>query len=589
MNLNGIVFSQGYNSKIKYSYDPVIDWEEVSDDGKVLHRAYVMIDGVLQFEESFELTIVDVIEADANQLKALDGSNSVTFQPYDNTDVYTCTFSQTNSWFNVSSQSLWSFSIRLVVKSQASAENNVKNSLLLDGSQVITLPSSMVQYVHNNHDGDNIFVLFKCIASQDLGGGIISIGRHDFEYDNDPIWENASAFAAYFNLEGYDTTGVPFEDRTGLIWAIKNENNNSRQLGDVGVSNYGKNQAISVRLNSVNYGNSTTVDYNNNDGSSIFTTGGFTALASIMPDNSSHYLGSFVDKNGNPVGFKGSIYDVRMYACPTDRSLNDDEKQSFLAGNDFPLASTDMTLIYRYNFNNSLEDSSGNGFTAALVSGALNYKMIDFWLDAVHWYKLNEVTGTNVVDSQGSTDLTASTSISNMTTVGKFGNAFDFKGLYDIDASSLSLSPSRPRSASLWLKIESLPSTDETVFWIDNCRIRLRFADSGTRFEIAVSSSVNLRKAKTDTLILGEWNHMGLSYTGGDSYPTLWINGVEAEYDGTLAAGLLGYNTIGSRNGSYYLNSPIDDLYIIDRLHLTEEICAFIYNNGIGRQLSDGV
>ncbi len=118
MDLNGIVFSQGYNSRIVYNYEPVIDDEKISDNGKALHRFYVKLDGVLQFEESFTLTIVDVVKADADKLQAIDGSNEVTFQPYDNTNVYTCTYSQSSSWYNINSQDLWSFSIKLKVLEQ---------------------------------------------------------------------------------------------------------------------------------------------------------------------------------------------------------------------------------------------------------------------------------------------------------------------------------------------------------------------------------------------------------------------------------------------------------------------------------------
>ena len=117
MNFDDITFTQGKFGQINYTFSPVIDFDETSFNGVCRHISFVFIDGVLQFEEVFKFTIIDVSQTESNALQAIDGSNSVTFQPYDFTDVYTCNCSLYPFKYIQNSKELTSFNVTLNVRS----------------------------------------------------------------------------------------------------------------------------------------------------------------------------------------------------------------------------------------------------------------------------------------------------------------------------------------------------------------------------------------------------------------------------------------------------------------------------------------
>ena len=111
-NLNDISITQGIFEKIKYNYEPVIEYENFDYTGNVRHLQYNIVENELQFERSYEFNIIDMSESERDSVLALSGTN-VTFQAYDTLDTYNCTASVYQFYYNENGQKLLSCNVFL--------------------------------------------------------------------------------------------------------------------------------------------------------------------------------------------------------------------------------------------------------------------------------------------------------------------------------------------------------------------------------------------------------------------------------------------------------------------------------------------
>jgi hypothetical protein len=465
------------------------------------------------------------------------------------------------------------------------------NSIYLDGSQTIPLPAALVSKLQNYHTAQ-LVILYKSNIAQNEGGAIMSLGTWPWRLSNEIKWLNASGFCISNNLEGYNAGSTLFEDNIKLTWV--NEESDVRSRKVTGIANRYDKLTTYIQGTFDSFSDTYAYDADDNRASGSSFSPDFNDLSEMIPGNGWFYFGTFRKGNSTNLNFIGEISDFRIYVNTSNREINREESLAYMRGEEFPLASTDMEKVVHYKFNGNMKDSSSNGFDALSVSGNIVYGMSS-WLGTLrNAYSFSETSGVTCVDSKGLNNFTASTDLSTMTESGLFGKALKFSGSEYLDASLTGIAGSSTRSVSLWIKISSLPTSDEAILFLNNYRINLVFVNNGTRFKIARDGATgdNARMAKTDTLVMNEWNHISISYMsvlGGSQdtqyNPTMWVNGVETEYDGFGTNANVGDDFIGVDVSNNYFNGSICNPAILDKHHFTTEEVGYIYNNGIGREI----
>jgi hypothetical protein len=205
--------------------------------------------------------------------------------------------------------------------------------------------------------------------------------------------------------------------------------------------------------------------------------------------------------------------------------------------------------------------------------------------EVVH-YKMNDMSGTTVVDSSGNgNNATALANTSSMTTSGKINTALSLTGT-KINTPVISLGTSAV-SFSWWFKVNSFSGDIKILFTSDNLGgVAVGGTSSGypwTNGRLVSWSSVG-QIIGTTNLSAGVWYYATLVSDGTTG--ELFLNGVSEGTSASTWAGLNDAIIIGSRtyDGEYNFLGSIDDFRIYNNVKLSQANINAIYNGGNGTE-----
>ncbi len=207
-------------------------------------------------------------------------------------------------------------------------------------------------------------------------------------------------------------------------------------------------------------------------------------------------------------------------------------------------------------------------------------------LEQAH-YKLNETSGTTVIDSSGN----GNTGTNNGATVnqaGKIDKAYDFNGSSDdisvSDNSSLDITNNM--SISVWIKLDSLGSNQG---FVSKCG----YGVANFNYAFMISSNDKLRWLDTDDttdttndyISIGTWYHVVVTYESGSVKFYVDNDLKETKSSGASTLTPNNYDLLIGEVYTYSqnFNGLIDDVRIYDFVLTTTDI-GLIYNSGNGTE-----
>ena len=222
--------------------------------------------------------------------------------------------------------------------------------------------------------------------------------------------------------------------------------------------------------------------------------------------------------------------------------------------------------------------------TSTEESGSFLYEVTANYVQPIAHYKLNDnLATTNVIDSAGSNDGTATFNTSDNSVTGKINNALTFNGSTDwVDTGALVLSKG---TFSLWLKATNINDVNDGRFLVDEDNNGLFFFQDGTNnvlrffFRNAVASDIFKNITLSDvtdwTLITVTFDSSGMNF---------YENGVLKDTLSNTNSWTLNVDhlQIGGR-ASRTFDGTLDDVRIYNKVLSQAEI-SLIYNSGSGTE-----
>jgi len=205
-----------------------------------------------------------------------------------------------------------------------------------------------------------------------------------------------------------------------------------------------------------------------------------------------------------------------------------------------------------------------------------------------HWYKLDETTGTNIVDSKGSINGTANTTISSAT--GIVGTCLNFATDKKIDITGLPGSEFQNNfSISLWIKITNTGINNKVIYFSNNVIINSELIITldpngiGTiNFTFIEASLNNISLTYNAGNILNTWLFITVTVDFSTPRASLYINGTEVVYQtlGINPSSGYGSTNVIISNIPYGVNGFIDNLQFWTKALSKAEI-DFLYSERI--------
>jgi len=215
------------------------------------------------------------------------------------------------------------------------------------------------------------------------------------------------------------------------------------------------------------------------------------------------------------------------------------------------------------------------------------------------WYKFEETSGTNVIDSSDNNYTgVCSTGIENLTSTGILGNCFYFNedGGYQEVIIVTGVPTADIYSISMWVKAND----DDAAVGGYLCRIYSDGTDIGVYYN-SLNNRIDFESANKCNMFNmtpNEWNHIVgiidstndtiLCYQNAES--TGYINSPEISFSGecTITIGSILNNTNPAVRNLYAFDGLIDDFRVYNYA-LTQAQVSVLYNNGLGsaEKLSD--
>jgi len=204
------------------------------------------------------------------------------------------------------------------------------------------------------------------------------------------------------------------------------------------------------------------------------------------------------------------------------------------------------------------------------------------------YFKLNENTGTMVVDAMGNLISGTISGASWMT--GKSGYALNFDGTNDYASlgNPAALNMTGSRSIAAWIKLNGLTGTYQVIAgkYLNNYSLSVDSSGHLLSF-VAKTSGFNADAAisqSNGTIAIGSWQHVAMTFDiNGDKKIHLYINGAEVTYStqSTLNATLSATDTrifsIGCDLGSrFWFYGIIDEVKVYDRALSATEVNKII-------------
>lgn len=215
------------------------------------------------------------------------------------------------------------------------------------------------------------------------------------------------------------------------------------------------------------------------------------------------------------------------------------------------------------------------------------------------WYKFEETSGTNVIDSSNNNYTgVCSTGIENLTSTGILGNCFYFNddGGYQEVMVVSGIPIADIYSISMWVRAND-DSADVGGYlckiYSDGTDIGIYYNSLNNRIDFESANKCNMFNMTSN-----EWNHIVgiidstndtiLCYQNAES--TGYINSPEISFSGecTITIGSILSNTNPATRNLYAFDGLIDDFRVYNYA-LTQAQVAVLYNNGLGssERLSD--
>jgi hypothetical protein len=252
---------------------------------------------------------------------------------------------------------------------------------------------------------------------------------------------------------------------------------------------------------------------------------------------------------------------------------------------DEALTSSEVIAIYNNGVPIDLSADSGNYASSA--------NLIGYW-------KMEENTGTSIADSSSNSNAATLTNGPAFSSDVPLFNYFslDFDGTNDYLSTSLvtnTYSFKNGFSASLWVKLDDVSTTQDFFGRYGNSTGRFYFGISGTKVRAAIGTSYDT-STLSHGMSTGTWYHVAYTFSGGSSGTfTYYLNGSSVgtiSFTWTTDSGSYEPMHIGGlKNGGNVHQNPtngkLDELALYNSALSASDITA-IYNSGApANQASD--
>lgn len=333
-----------------------------------------------------------------------------------------------------------------------------------------------------------------------------------------------------------------------------------------------------------------------------------SALTSTSVNSADFVIGNTPYLIGSEGYWDGLLKDVRVFS--------DVRTQTEIAADAYTEAVSDANLVGEWNFNNAYTDSSGNGNTLT-ASGSPVFSTDIPWeaptsISGSTYLETNLVSyyeaESDMTDSHGSNDLTKVNSPSHA--AGVIDNGLDLElsssqYAYITDAAQAGLDFSGDMAFSIWLKPESIPSTEMSLAAktdggsARSYNLAIQGTGDGSTLKGFVSgngsTAVRVQTTSTAAIIvsgdIGNLVHILASFSIAEAKWRFYKNGIEVATSSNNAGTVSTiYNSsnmfqIGASNylgtPDSYLDGVVDEIAAYGRaLHYGDVLD--LYNNGSG-------
>lgn len=335
------------------------------------------------------------------------------------------------------------------------------------------------------------------------------------------------------------------------------------------------------------------------DGLQTAVTSGTTGTPAASTDNFQIGRGGHAleGASGSAGCFDGMIKDARVFT--------DVRTPAEIAADAGTETVSDGNLVGEWNFNNSANDSSGNGNNLTLVNSP-SYSTTIPWEDAVDvdgstyletsliaWWDMDETSGTRN-DSHGVNHLTDNNTVGSA--AGKISNAADFEAgnsEYLSIADNAALSPTGSMTISSWINFETVPGGAQTIIGkigdatAPNYAYRLYIEPptDGLYFNLKNSAGTDGSKNYNWSPSAGVWYHIVAVFDATNSLVSFYINGALVSRQSTAISDLRDtpsqFEIGATSNFGNYFDGLIDETAMWSRaLHYGDVLD--LYNGGTG-------
>ena len=320
-------------------------------------------------------------------------------------------------------------------------------------------------------------------------------------------------------------------------------------------------------------------------------------------------MGNLADSNWHHVAIaKDSTSSIKLYIdgllAGQDTTLLSigslDTSSTFYVGIDSDGSSNpwsgDINSIYLYDYARAQRQIQTDRTTPATTSFVGNSGELNADANIVGWWRFDEASQQTVYDAgtgnnTGIRGTTSSVESSDPVwkTLGECSitGCLEFDGTDDVvtiaDDSTISLDNDLAAgfTISSWVFVDSDGEANTGTVFSKNAGTYLRVEnESGGRVDLIGSlalASTNASHSVSSALSVGEWHHVGLSYTDdGDDEITLWIDGIDAgtstNGSGSPAADIASLSIGGPTAANF--DGKIDDFKVYDAELTTEQMAV---------------